>query len=193
MQFTIYPTEHLYMHHKKVGTLEDPITAPKNKTVYSYYINALVSCYKFNFSYNKKIFIFNVVSTLLYNALLFWLAAREGSSWHKAAYFSAISYATLFIMEAVEYIEHYGLVYRTDEKAKPVSEICSWNTQQNELLNWYIFRFQRHSDHHMNAYKIYSTLDLTDKMPQFPFDFVSALVMATVPALWFKLINPLVD
>lgn len=45
----------------------------------------------------------------------------------------------------------------------------------------------------MNAYKIYPTLDLTEKMPQFPFDFVSAILMATVPPLWTWLVNPLVD
>lgn len=34
-------------------------------------------------------------------------------------------------MEAVEYIEHYGLVYRKDDKVTPVTEICSWNTKEN--------------------------------------------------------------
>ena len=104
MQFTIYPTEHLYLHHKKVGTPEDPITAPKNKSFYSYYINAILSCYKFNFNYSKKIFLFNVACTVMYNLLLFALAAKEGSSWHKAVFFSGLSYATLFVMEGIEYI-----------------------------------------------------------------------------------------
>lgn len=45
----------------------------------------------------------------------------------------------------------------------------------------------------MNAYKIYPTLDLTSEMPQFPFDFVSGIVMALVSPLWFSLINPLAE
>ena len=193
MQFTIYPTEHVYLHHKKVGTPEDPITSPKNKTLYAFYFGALYSCYKFNYKYSKKIFAGNVACTLLYNLLLVGLALKEGSGLSKAIFFSAISYFTLFIMESVEYIEHYGLVYRKDEKSQPVTEISSWNTSENEMLNWLIFRFQRHSDHHMNAYKIYPTLDLTNKMPQFPFDFVTGLVIATIPPLWIWLINPLAD
>lgn len=96
-------------------------------------------------------------------------------------------------MEMVEYIEHYGLVYRSDEKAKPITEICSWNSNENELINWFIFRFQRHSDHHMNAYKVYPTLDLTDKMPQFPFDFVTGMILCLIPPLWWHIMNPLVD
>lgn len=46
---------------------------------------------------------------------------KEGNGLSKALFFSALSYVTLFIMEAIEYIEHYGLVYRADEKAKPVN------------------------------------------------------------------------
>jgi len=29
-QFTVYPIEHLYLHHKYVGTSKDPITSPKD-------------------------------------------------------------------------------------------------------------------------------------------------------------------
>lgn len=192
-QFTIYPTEHLYLHHKKVGTPEDPITSPKGRSIYSYYFNAIFSCYKFNYNYDKKVFAANLGATLLYNGLLVTLALREGSSIYKALFFSALSYAALWTMEEVEYIEHYGLVYRKDDKEKTVSEVCSWNTEDNELLNWFIFRFQRHSDHHMNAYKLYPTLDINEKMPQFPFDFMSAILMCKIPSLWYLLVDPLVD
>lgn len=113
LQFTIYPTEHLYLHHKKVGTLEDPITAPKNKSLYGYYFGALFGCYRFNYGYSRKIFGFNVACTLLFNVLAIGLAVKDGSGLWKGVYFSLLCYFTLFIMEAVEYIEHYGLVYRS--------------------------------------------------------------------------------
>lgn len=29
-QFAVYPIEHLYLHHKYVGSSKDPITSPKN-------------------------------------------------------------------------------------------------------------------------------------------------------------------
>lgn len=45
----------------------------------------------------------------------------------------------------------------------------------------------------MNAYKIYPTLDLTPKMPLFPFNFVDGVLMATFPPLWYAVMNPLVD
>ena len=53
-----------------------------------------------------------VGATILYNVGLLSLALLEGSGLHKAAFFSLFSYFTLFLMEAIEYVEHYGLVYR---------------------------------------------------------------------------------
>ena len=60
-------------------------------------------------------------------------------------------------------------------------------------MNWTIFRLQRHSDHHMNAYKLYSTLDLTEKMPRMPTDFNTANLFAPIHPLWYKMMNPYVD
>jgi H+/gluconate symporter-like permease len=55
-----------------------------------------------------------------------------------------------------------------------------------------IFRFQRHSDHHMNAYKYYTTLDLNEKMPKFPVTFGEAFYLSLTP-LWYYIMNPFVD
>jgi hypothetical protein len=63
----------------------------------------------------------NVGATILYNALLVLFSIKSGSGIYKALFFSAISYASIFLMEAVEYIEHYGLIYRKDENTKPVT------------------------------------------------------------------------
>jgi len=64
------------------------------------------------------------------------------------------------MLELVEYIEHYGLVI-TDSKDKSYIQLhSSWNSDDNLILNWFSFKFQRHTDHHMNAYKYYSTIDL---------------------------------
>lgn len=45
----------------------------------------------------------------------------------------------------------------------------------------------------MNAYKSFNTLDLTDKMPNFPFDFPVGMAMCIIPPLWKKIMNPFVD
>jgi len=62
------------------------------------------------------------------------------------------------LFEGVEYIEHYGLVFKTGEDKNFIQERSSFNTDLNIFSNWMIFRFQRHADHHMNAYKYFTTL-----------------------------------
>lgn len=43
----------------------------------------------------------------------------------------------------------------------------AWNADEG-IGNLILFRFQRHSDHHLNPYKVYATMDLTDDMPKWP-------------------------
>ena len=97
-QFTAYPIEHLYLHHKKVGSAEDPITSPKNQTVYSYYVNAILSAYKFNYNYNKTYFAICVIGTLTYNLFFIGLGLSEQASLGKILMFVLVSYVTVFWM-----------------------------------------------------------------------------------------------
>lgn len=191
-QFTVYPTEHLYLHHKKVGSPEDPVTSPKNQSYYSYLARVLKSAYSFNYNYCKKTFALCLLATLSYNIGLLYFSLREGSGASKAVFFSITSYTSIVIMELVEYIEHYGLQYRKTADGQPL-EISSWNSTKHELLSLIIFRFQKHSDHHMNAHKVYPAMEINEKMPLFPFDFISGIIMATNPSKWFSVMNPLVD
>lgn len=45
----------------------------------------------------------------------------------------------------------------------------------------------------MNAYKIYTSMELTDQMPRFPFNFIEGSFLALFPPLWFFMMNPYVD
>lgn len=196
-QFTVYPIEHLYLHHKYVGTEKDPITSPKNQSLYMYTIKAFYSAHKFVFNYNIKYFAVCILTNLFYVGLLFFFSFREYNDieqacW-KTAFFVGVGLGSFSFLEIVEYIEHYGLVYREDIDKKEVNEISSWNSEENILQNWIIFRFQRHSDHHMNAYKVFTTLELTDKMPRFPFPFMHGALLALFTHLWYYIMNPFVD
>ena len=45
----------------------------------------------------------------------------------------------------------------------------------------------------MNAYKVFTTLELTEKMPKFPFDFPTGSLIGLIPPLWHFAMNPYVD
>ena len=97
-QFTVYPIEHLYLHHKKVGSAEDPITSPKNMSLYQYYVRAIISAYKFNYKYSKKIFALCVFATVSYIITMIFLVLREESGLGKALFFILASYSTIFVL-----------------------------------------------------------------------------------------------
>ena len=81
-----------------------------------------------------------------------WLAME------KVFIFATFALSSIFFLELIEYIEHYGLIYRSGKDEGKVEEICSWNAEENMVNNWMSFKFQRHSDHHVNAYKIFTSL-----------------------------------
>ncbi len=103
-------------------------------------------------------------------ALLFWLV--------QAAY-------AVFLLEAINYIEHYGLV-RGEREAFAVQH--AWNAD-HALTNCLIANLQRHSDHHLHAWKPYATLDALPG-PQLPSGYAGCLFLASVPRLWFAAMHP---
>jgi alkane 1-monooxygenase len=65
------------------------------------------------------------------------------------------------LLELVNYIEHYGLERKEKDhenklnrKYSKVTPMHSWNAAQM-LSNYFLFKLQRHSDHHANAGKQY--------------------------------------
>jgi alkane 1-monooxygenase len=103
-------------------------------------------------------------------ALLFWLV--------QAAY-------AVFLLEAINYIEHYGLV-RGEREAFALHH--AWNAD-HALTNCLIANLQRHSDHHLHAWKPYATLDALPG-PQLPSGYAGCLFLASVPRLWFAAMHP---
>jgi alkane 1-monooxygenase len=103
-------------------------------------------------------------------ALLFWAA--------QAAY-------AVFLLEAINYIEHYGLRRRDGES---FGLRHAWNAD-HATTNALIANLQRHSDHHMHAWKPYETLEPLPG-PQLPTGYAGCLFLASVPPLWFRAMAP---
>mmetsp|Transcript_28531 Transcript_28531/g.27504 ORF Transcript_28531/g.27504 Transcript_28531/m.27504 type:complete len:110 (+) Transcript_28531:514-843(+) len=96
--------------------------------------------------------------------------------------------------EATNYIEHYGLVRKQDAEGvyEAINLRHSWNAPQ-VLSNFMLFKLQRHSDHHINVYKPYQTLDSYEESPLLPYGYGGALILAHFPPLWFRIFNPMAE
>lgn len=101
------------------------------------------------------------------------------------------AFVGICLLEAVNYLEHYGLRRERlpSGRYEPVSARHSWNS--NTLVaNVFLYHLQRHSDHHTNPQRRYQTLRSLDEAPQLPSGYGTMLVLALVPPLWRKIMDP---
>lgn len=157
--------QHIKSHHKKVATPEDPSTARKGESLWDFYFRAIPEGYVETwvleksrlekegysaFSLRNKLILWNLL-TLIYMSGVYIVFGR-------AAFIFNLIYSVLNILlfEAINYIEHYGLLRKIDGNGnyESVKVIHSWNAPQI-ASNYMLLKLQRHSDHHANAYKPY--------------------------------------
>lgn len=137
----------------------------------------------------NRIITFNV-------AQLAWLGAVYLIFGAKACGFHALySLIVTLMFEAVNYLEHYGLLRKKLDPTNPESSyesvkiIHSWNAPQ-VVTSYLLFKLQRHSDHHANAYKPYQILDSFVESPMLPYGYSVSLVLCVVPYIWRRVVDP---
>lgn len=196
-QYMHFYIEHNKGHHRMVGTPTDPSTAKFNQSVYRFYVQTFVGTYlhawriaideakKKNASgiFNEML-LFQIIQ-LVFVGLIAW-----NFGWMVMIYFLCAAILGCFMLETVNYIEHYGLsrnlvresVY---ERVKPYH---SWNS--NHLVGrLLLFELSRHSDHHYLASKKYQTLKHLEDAPQMPTGYPGMILLSLVPPLWFKVMH----
>ncbi|MAX74591.1 MAG: alkane 1-monooxygenase, partial [Nioella sp.] len=91
------------------------------------------------------------------------------------------------------YVEHYGLTRKHLENGRyeHVQPHHSWNAS-HRVTNWLLINLQRHSDHHYKPSRRFPLLQTyTDaEAPQLPFGYPVMTLMALVPPLWRRRMNP---
>lgn len=58
------------------------------------------------------------------------------------------------------------------------------------MANVFLFHLQRHSDHHANPRRRYQSLRSFDEAPELPGGYGTMLVLALVPPLWRRVMDP---
>jgi len=106
-------------------------------------------------------------------------------------YIIAQSLIAISLLEIVNYVEHYGLLRKktAPDKYEPVRPWHSWNSS-NWLTNRFLFNLQRHSDHHYRPGRRYQLLRHYDESPQLPTGYAGMILLAIIPALWRKIMDP---
>ena len=192
--------EHLVGHHGRVATHEDPATARLGESFYRYYPRAVsgswLSAWDIEVErlgrqglrvwggHNRMLW---YVVTPLAIALAFALGWGPAA----AAFYAAQAVVAFSLLEAVNYLEHYGLVRSQLENGRHerVTVMHSWSTDQR-LTNYFLFNLQRHADHHVNAARPYPALQHVEHSPQLPTGYAGMVLLALVPPLWRRVMDP---
>lgn len=199
--------EHNRGHHVTVATPEDPATARKDESFYTFWFRSVFVGYAHAWklensrlkNLNKKVVsldnsmiwftllpvLFCLLTTLVFSFVQGKLV------WTVPVFFFAQSIVAFTLLELVNYVEHYGIVRKqlSPGKYERVNPLHSWNAS-HRISNFFLFQLQRHSDHHANASKRYQVLNHYDESPQLPFGYPTMILIALVPPLWFTTMNP---
>jgi len=200
--YSHFRSEHLLVHHRYVATPRDPVTARYGEGFWRFFVRVLVQCGKSAFGAEKAM-LERKGLPWTHRSNPFWkywalqLACVVAALWIGGLWglflFSVQALGAISQLELVNYIEHYGLTRKHlgEGKYEHVKPHHSWNAA-HKASNWLLINLQRHSDHHYKPDRRFPLLQTYDDetAPQLPYGYPVMTMVAMVPPLWRKMMNP---
>ena len=200
-----YATEHVYIHHARVGTPHDVGSAPKGQSFWAYFPRELASNLTNSWKvagerlarrglplwhYSNPFWRYGIAVAFWYG-LVFWM----GGIW-AVPVFAFLGLCCVFSMKISNYFQHYGLrrVRLPNGRWEKVMPRHSWSADW-KFSNWMFFNMQRHADHHAAASRHYPLLQVRggDESPELPGTYADMMNIVLRPKRWFAKMDPLVD
>ena len=195
-----YMGEHNRGHHMTVSTPEDSASSRMGESIYRFALREIPGAFRRGWQVERdrlqtrqlplwhwsnpilQSYAVTAAITVLLLAWSGWLAIPFLLLHHASAYWQ---------LTTANYIEHYGLLRTRQSNGR--YERCqphhSWNSN-HILSNLVLFHLERHSDHHANPLRRYQSLRHFDDLPSLPNGYLGMFLLAWVPPLWFRVMNP---
>lgn len=193
-----FEVAHVFGHHMNVATERDPATARRGETLYRFVLRSTCGQYAESLSLERKrlargghtflgprnVVLMGALGTVACGAVMFGLGAWPAL----AAYVFAIIYAK-FMLETVNYIQHYGLVRVPGTRVEPRH---SWDCMRAACTVAF-YALSRHSHHHARPVNPFWNLHVTAALQgvSLRWGYLGAMLMAMVPPLWFRATSPM--
>ncbi len=191
--------EHNRGHHRDVATPDDPASSRMGESIYRFARREIPGAFrrgweierarlerqgKNAWSRDNEILQSFALSALIQISLI------ASFGWIMIPFLAIHNFWAWWQLTSANYIEHYGLLRRQNDKG--VYERCqphhSWNA--NHLLsNLLLYHLERHSDHHANPTRRYQSLRSYPDLPSLPCGYFGMFLVAYVPALWYRIMN----
>ncbi len=184
---------HVYNHHLELGCDDDPATAPRGRSLYAHYPRCGLGQSKFLYNMEKQRLgrlgvpflsmqnrwirgYFMAVPTVA----LFWFAG----GWTGIACMALIWLISNFELEALNYLEHYGLIR---EKGSPIDYRHSWDNS-TLFTSWFFIEIGRQADHHDRGETHFWELDEVGA-PNSGSGYFTLFALALFPPMFHKLME----
>ena len=200
--YSHFRSEHLLVHHRYVGTPRDAVTARYNESFYRFFPRVLSESLTSSWTAEADLQARkNKSSFNLQNPFARYFALQTGmlilafviGGWVGVALFCWQAFVAIWQLELVNYLEHYGLTRKHlgNGKYEHVQPRHSWNSDQR-ASNWLLINLQRHSDHHYKPDRRYPLLQTygSSDAPQLPYGYPLMTMLAMVPPVFRKIMNP---
>ncbi|MFV8752952.1 alkane 1-monooxygenase [Nannocystaceae bacterium ST9] len=203
VHYTHFCVEHVLGHHRHVATEQDAASSRFGETLYRFLprtlAQSLTSAWRLErdrcarqgiawYDLRDRRFRYLLVLALVDLTIGLTLGGVA------LAVFVGQGVVAFVLLETINYIEHYGLARRrlASGNYERVQPHHSWNSA-HRVSNWYLFNLQRHSDHHYLASREYDRLRHYEDVPQLPAGYATMVVVALIPPLWFRIMDPRVS
>ncbi|MWD28726.1 alkane 1-monooxygenase [Aquicoccus sp. SCR17] len=197
--FGHHASAHLLVHHVHVGTGDDPNTARRGESVYRFALRAWTGSFRAGLRAESlrsartgrrhPYWRYALLTALALGGALA-LAGLAG-----VVALLAISLYAQFQLLLSDYVQHYGLTrpMRPDGRPVPLGPEHSWNAP-HRASGAMTLNAPRHSDHHLSPRRPFEALRLEPgRMPVLPHSLPVMAVIALVPPLWRRVMDPRLD
>ena len=192
--------EHNRGHHTQVATPEDPATSRMGETIYRFARREMPGALRRAWQLEQQrleragkpaLSLDNEILQSWGLTALINLALIASFGWIMVPFLAIHHFFAWWQLTSANYIEHYGLLRakRDNGRYEPCQPKHSWNSN-HIVSNLLSLHLERHSDHHANPTRSYQALRHFDDAPELPGGYSAMFLMAYLPRLWFKVMDP---
>ncbi|HWD49261.1 MAG TPA: alkane 1-monooxygenase [Rhizomicrobium sp.] len=201
MTYRHFRVAHIYGHHRWAATSNDAATAKLGESFYGFLIRTvptqLRDAWRFEQWRCRKSasgWMHNRANHDIAIAIIVFAGAAALGGIRGVIFFTLESAVAIAVLEMFNYVAHYGLIRTRDSHGllEQFDHHHSWNSS-NVFANPIIFNMGRHSDHHKRPSSPYETLRYIDHAPELPAGYAGSILLALVPPLWWRVMNPKVQ
>jgi alkane 1-monooxygenase len=196
-----FRVSHIYGHHRRACTAEDPATARRGESAYRFVLRSVAGQFaeasrheRGRAGHGWRALTTDRVHQSVAVAVAGGIAVFAAFGWSGLAFELLQSAIAVFLLELFNYIAHYGLQRRPlgNGRCERLSPAHSWSAAQR-IDNWLLLKAGHHAHHHRAPSLPYPELAAVTSARRLPYGIAASMVLALIPPVWRRLMDPMLD